>query len=149
MDLSLHGPVSRQPVLGQGLEFLGQSSRERPKRGHDLHGHPVGLKVHPELDLPLASYHNQPHAPCRHGCRYPQTKEPIKVRYGHHLVTDCLKANQGNKSHKDVEATIIHHFNIYTSKVLVQVNFSVVRLAVPCAVLVDSRLRRCGRAVSI
>jgi hypothetical protein len=41
------------------------------------------------------------------------------VRYGYHLhhvlVTDCLKANQGKKSHKDVEATIIHHFNTYTS----------------------------------
>jgi hypothetical protein len=36
------------------------------------------------------------------------------VRYGYHLVTDCLKANQGKKSHKDVEATIIHHFNTYT-----------------------------------
>jgi hypothetical protein len=44
-----------------------------------------------------------------------QTKEPVKVRYGYHLVTDCRKANQGNKSHKDVEATIIHHFNTYTS----------------------------------
>jgi hypothetical protein len=30
-------------------------------------------------------------------------------------VPDCLKANQGKKSHKDVEATIIHHFNTYTS----------------------------------
>ena len=37
------------------------------------------------------------------------------MRYGYHLVTDCLKANQGKKSHKDVEATIIHHFNTYTS----------------------------------
>ena len=37
------------------------------------------------------------------------------MRYGYHLVTDCRKANQGNKSHKDVEATIIHHFNAYTS----------------------------------
>ena len=38
------------------------------------------------------------------------------MRYGYHLVTDCRKANQGNKSHKDVEATIIHHhFNTYTS----------------------------------
>jgi hypothetical protein len=37
------------------------------------------------------------------------------VRYGYHLVTDCLKANQGKKSHKDVETTIIHHFNTYTS----------------------------------
>ncbi len=44
-----------------------------------------------------------------------QTKEPINVRYGYHLVTDCLKANQGKKSHKDVEATIIHHFNTYTN----------------------------------
>ncbi len=34
--------------------------------------------------------------------------------YGYHLVTDCLKANQGKRSHKDVEATIIHHFNTYT-----------------------------------
>ncbi len=31
------------------------------------------------------------------------------MRYGYHLVTDCLKANQGKKSQKDVEATIIHH----------------------------------------
>ncbi len=37
------------------------------------------------------------------------------MRYGYHLATDCLKANQGKKSHKDVEATIIHHFNTYTS----------------------------------
>jgi hypothetical protein len=37
------------------------------------------------------------------------------VRYGYHLVTDCRKANQGNKSHTDVEATIIRHFNTYTS----------------------------------
>ena len=36
------------------------------------------------------------------------------MRYGYHLVTDCRKANQGNKSHKDVEATIIHHSNTYT-----------------------------------
>jgi hypothetical protein len=26
----------------------------------------------------------------------------------------CRKANQGNRSHKDVEATIIYHFNTYT-----------------------------------
>ncbi len=31
------------------------------------------------------------------------------MRYGYHLVTDCLKASQGNKSRKDVEATIIHY----------------------------------------
>jgi hypothetical protein len=30
-------------------------------------------------------------------------------------VTDCLKANQGEKWHKDVEATIIHHLNTYTN----------------------------------
>ncbi len=33
----------------------------------------------------------------------------------HVLVTDCLKANQGAKWHKDVEATIIHHLNTYTN----------------------------------
>ncbi len=33
-------------------------------------------------------------------CKHLQTKEPVKVRYGYHLVTDCRKANQGNKSHK-------------------------------------------------
>jgi hypothetical protein len=38
-----------------------------------------------------------------------RAKEPVKVQYGYHLVTDLLKANEGNKSHKDVEATIIHH----------------------------------------
>ncbi len=41
------------------------------------------------------------------------------MRYGYHLhhvlVTDCLKANQGKKSHKDVEATIIHHLNTYAN----------------------------------
>ncbi len=37
------------------------------------------------------------------------------MRYGYHLVADCLKANQGKKSHKDIEATIIHHFNTYTT----------------------------------
>ncbi len=30
------------------------------------------------LGLPLASYHNQPHAPCPNGCKHPQTKEPVK-----------------------------------------------------------------------
>ena len=35
------------------------------------------------------------------------------MRYDYHLVTDCRKANQGKKLHKDVEATIIHHFNTY------------------------------------
>jgi hypothetical protein len=30
------------------------------------------------LGLALASYHNQPHAPCPHGCRNPQTKELVK-----------------------------------------------------------------------
>ena len=37
------------------------------------------------------------------------------MRYGYHLVTDCRKANQGKKSHKDVEWTLMHHFNTYTS----------------------------------
>jgi hypothetical protein len=32
----------------------------------------------------------------------------------HVLVTDCRKVNQGNKSHKDVEATIIHYLNSFT-----------------------------------
>jgi hypothetical protein len=71
------------------------------------------------LGLPLASYHNQPHALCPHGCRHPLAKEPVNVRYGYHLhhvlVTDCLKANQGKKSHKDVEAVIISHFNNHTN----------------------------------
>ena len=76
----------------------------------------TGTSAHvPPLGLPLASYHNLPHAPCPDGCRHPQTKEPVKVRYGYHLVTDYRKASQGKKSHKDVEATIIHHFNTYTS----------------------------------
>jgi hypothetical protein len=63
------------------------------------------------LGLPLASYHNKPHEPCPHGCRHPQT---IPVRYGCHLVTDCRKANQGNKSHKDVQSILIHYFNTFT-----------------------------------
>ncbi len=36
------------------------------------------------------------------------------MRYGYHL-TDCLKANLGKKSHKDVKATIIHKFNHFTN----------------------------------
>ena len=66
------------------------------------------------LGLPLASYHAQPHAPCPHGCRHPQTNESIKVRWGWHLVTNCQRANQGKKSHKDVESILIHYFNTYT-----------------------------------
>jgi hypothetical protein len=52
------------------------------------------------LGLPLASFHNQPHAPCPHGCRHRHTHERVNVRYGWHLVTDCQKANQGKKAHK-------------------------------------------------
>ncbi len=37
------------------------------------------------------------------------------MRDGYHLATDCRKANQGKTSHKDVEATIIRHFNTYTT----------------------------------
>jgi hypothetical protein len=44
----------------------------------------------------------------------PQSKEPVKVRYGYHVVADCL-AKQGENSHKDVEATLIQHFNTYTN----------------------------------
>ncbi len=36
------------------------------------------------------------------------------MRYGWHLMTNFRKANQGNKSHKDVEAILIHYFNTYT-----------------------------------
>jgi hypothetical protein len=66
------------------------------------------------LGLPLASYYNKLHAPCPHGCKHPQAKEAVKVRYGYHLVTDCRRANQGNKAHKDVESMLIHYFNTYT-----------------------------------
>ena len=41
--------------------------------------------------VPLASYHNQPHAPCPHGCKHPQSNERVKVRDGYHLVTDCAR----------------------------------------------------------
>jgi hypothetical protein len=54
----------------------------------------------------------QPSTLCPHGCRHPLTKEPVKVREIRLPPwTDCLKANQGKKSHKDVEATIIYHFD--------------------------------------
>ncbi len=36
------------------------------------------------------------------------------MRFGSHLVTDCRKANQGSKSHKDVESILIHYLNTYT-----------------------------------
>jgi hypothetical protein len=38
---------------------------------------------------------------------------PSKVRYGYHPVTDCLKANQGVGSHRNIEATLSNHFNTY------------------------------------
>jgi hypothetical protein len=74
----------------------------------------LAYQCSPCKPFPKASYHNQPHAVCPHGCRHPLTKEPVNVRYGYHLVTDCPKANQGKKSHKDVEAVLINHFNINT-----------------------------------
>ena len=40
-------------------------------------------------------------------------RSPSRCGTGYHLVTDCLKANQGNKSHKDVEATTMHLSNTY------------------------------------
>ena len=36
------------------------------------------------------------------------------MRWGWHLVTNCQRANQGKKSHKDVESILIHYFNTYT-----------------------------------
>ena len=49
----------------------------------------------------------------------------VKVRYGYHTGYRLpqgkprqeveSRANKGKKSHKDVEATIIHHFNTYTN----------------------------------
>jgi hypothetical protein len=71
------------------------------------------------LGLPLASTTTNRMQLCPHGCRHPLSKKLVNVRYGYHLhhvlVTDCLKANQGNKSHKDVEATIIRHSNTHTN----------------------------------
>jgi hypothetical protein len=61
----------------------------------------------PSCQLPQPT---QPHEPGPHGCKYPQTKEPVKVRYGEHLVTDLSQGKQTRN-----EATIIHHFNTYTS----------------------------------
>jgi hypothetical protein len=67
------------------------AGRSRPRRGHDLDGHPVGATVQPDRRRvanqhaattrpPPGSYHNQPHAPCPHGCRHGQTKEAVEVR---------------------------------------------------------------------
>jgi hypothetical protein len=53
-----------------------------------------GINTQLRLGRPLASYYNQPHAPCPHGCRHPQTKEAVKVRYGYHLVTDQRQASR-------------------------------------------------------
>jgi hypothetical protein len=39
----------------------------------------------------------------------PTTDERVNVRYGWHLVTNCHKAKQGNKS--SVESILIHYFN--------------------------------------
>ena len=66
------------------------------------------------LAQPLASYHAQPHAPCPHGCRHPQTNAIVNARYGWHLVTNCQRANQGKKAHKDIEFILTHYFNTYT-----------------------------------
>jgi hypothetical protein len=81
------------------------------------------INVQLRLGLALASYHNQPHAVCPHGCRNPLTKEPINVRYGHHLVTDCPKANQGKKSHNDVEAVLMNHINNHTHMTATKAKF--------------------------
>ncbi len=64
---------------------------------------------------PPGQYQPQLTASCPHGRKHPQTKERVKVQYGYHLVADCRKANQGKKSHNDVEATIILHLHTYKS----------------------------------
>ena len=129
---SLLGRTSKHPEAMDVKRWCCLSSgptrhirRERPKRGHDLHGHPVGLRstltneewrinAQLRLGLPLVSRCNLPLAPCPHGCRHPQTKEPVKVRYGYHLVTTAARQTRQEVG-KDVEATIIHHFSTYTS----------------------------------
>jgi hypothetical protein len=100
---------------------------KRSIRGHGLHGRPVGPKVtltneewriNTQLRLdppPLAGYHNQPHAPCPYGCRAPANQGDRQGTDGMATTGDCRMANQGNKSHEDVEATVIHRFNTYTS----------------------------------
>ena len=75
------------------------------------------------LSLPLASYYNQPHAVCPHGCRHPLTKEPVNAQFGWHLVTNCPKANQGKKSHNDVEAVLMNHINNHTHMTATKAKF--------------------------
>ena len=75
------------------------------------------------LSLPLASYYNQPHAVCPHGCRHPLTKEPVNAQFGWHLVTNCPKANQGKKSHHDVEAALMYHINNHTHMTATKAKF--------------------------
>jgi hypothetical protein len=75
------------------------------------------------LSLPLASYYNQPHAVCPHGCRHPLTKEPVNAQFGWHLVTNCPKANQGKKSHHDVEAVLMYHINNHTHMTATKAKF--------------------------
>ncbi len=54
---------------------------------------------------------------------HPQTKTPVKVREDYRLVTPtAAKVNQGNKSHKRLEPTIIHQFNTYSTKTATMAN---------------------------
>ncbi len=108
-----HASIIAGSAQNAAMSFMGIPSDPRST----LTNEEWRMNTQLRLGLPLASYHNEPHAPCPHGCSYPLSKEPVKVRYGYHLhhvlVTDCLKANQGKKSLKDVKATIIDHFNTY------------------------------------
>jgi hypothetical protein len=91
-----HASIVAGSAPNAAMTFMGNPSDPRST----LINEEWRINTQLRLGLRLASYHNQPHALCPHGCRHPLTKEPVNVRYGYQLVTDCLKANQGEKSHR-------------------------------------------------
>jgi hypothetical protein len=51
------------------------------------------------LGIPRAGYHNQPHAPCPHGCKHPQTKKPAdqEARSCAVRIPPCHQGKPGQK----------------------------------------------------
>jgi hypothetical protein len=86
-----HGsPASRQDPR---VDHRGQ----RPKRSHDLHGHPVGPEVHLDHATTTNRIHRARTAPSTRGPRSPSSCD---------TATPCdrlPKPNHGQQSHKDVE----------------------------------------------
>jgi hypothetical protein len=109
--IRIHAAILHGSAPEAALTFSGLPSDARSTMTNQA------WQINTQLRLgdPLGSYFARPHSACPHGCRHKDTKDPVKVRFGYHLVTDCKRANQGKKSHKDVEMVIMQWFNAHTS----------------------------------